>query len=283
MLGNLASTGGWVVINQIGAILYLNIDVLVANRLFGPEQSGKYAAIMQLPYLIRLLGTTVVAVFSPTVLYYFARNDLDGLMVFLRRAIKCLGLVLALPIALMCGFSEPLLRSYLGPGFSQFGPLLFLMAAHLCINVAVLPLLGLQLAANRVKTPALVTVVMGLANLGLALLLAGPVHWGLYGIAAAGAIMLTAKNVCFTPAYGAHILGKRWTSFWRELGLIAAVTAGTFLLCRTVLWFRPVTGWIEMCAFGFIVSAVYALAAYRLFLNRDERQMVRAMLPGCRK
>jgi membrane protein EpsK len=280
MLGNLASTGGWVIINQIGAILYLNIDVLVANRLFGAEQSGKYAAIMQLPYLIRLLGTTVVAVFSPTVLYYFARNDLDGLMIFLRRAIKCLGLVLALPIGLMCGFGEPLLRLYLGPGFSGFGPLLFLMAAHLCINVAVLPLLGLQLAANKVKTPALVTIVMGLGNLGLALLLAGPAGWGLYGIAAAGAIMLTAKNVCFTPAYGAHILGKRWTSFWRELGLIAIVTAGTFLLCRAILWFRPIDGWIGLCAVGLSVSIVYALLAYRIFLNRDERTMLRGMLPG---
>jgi len=283
MLGNLASTGGWVIINQIGAILYLNIDILVANRLFGPEQSGKYAAIMQLPYLIRLLGTTVVAVFSPTVLYYFARNDLNGLMIFLRRAIKCLGLVLALPIALMCGFCEPLLRLYLGRGFSEFGPLLFLMAAHLCINVAVLPLLGLQLAANRVKTPALVTVVMGLGNLGLALLLAGPAGWGLYGIAAAGAIMLTAKNVCFTPAYGAHILGKPLTSFWRELGLIAVVTAGTFLFCRAILRFRPVNGWIELCASGLVVSVVYALVAYRIFLNRDERQMLRGMLPGAKK
>jgi membrane protein EpsK len=283
MLGQLASTGGWVVINEIGAILYLNIDVLLTNRLFGPEQSGKYAAIMQLPYLIRLLGTTVVAVFSPTVLYYFARNDLDGLMLFLRRAIKCLGLVLALPIALMCGFCEPLLRLWLGPGFGAFGPLLFLMASHLCINVAVLPLLGLQLAANRVKTPALVTIVMGVANLGLALLLAGPAGWGLYGIAAAGAIMLTAKNVCFTPAYAARILGKRWTSFWHELGLIAAVTALTFLLCRLALWFRPVTGWIQMGATAAVISLVYALAAYRLFLNPEERQMLRGMLPGSKK
>jgi membrane protein EpsK len=113
--------------------------------------------------------------------------------------------------------------------------------------------------------------------------LAGPVGWGLYGIAAAGAIMLTAKNVCFTPAYAGHILGKRWTIFWRELGLIALVTAGTFFLCRTVLWLRPVNGWIEMCAFGSLVSAVYALAAYLVFLNRDERQMVRGMIPGCKK
>src|SRR5436190_4788952 len=252
VLGNLASTGGWVIINQLGAILYLNIDVLVANRLFGPEQSGKYAAMLQLPYLIRLLGTTVAGVFSPTVLFYFARNDVDGLMVFLSRTIKCMGLVLALPIALMCGFSEPLLRLWLGPGFSDYSPLLFLMAAHLCINVAVLPLLGLQLAANRVKTPALVTVVMGLGNLGLALLLAGPMGWGLYGIAAAGAVMLTAKNVFFTPAYAAQVLGKPWASFSRELGWIVAVTAGTIVLCRAALWFGPITGWLQLAAAGSI-------------------------------
>jgi membrane protein EpsK len=280
VLRNLANTGGWVVINQIGAILYLQIDVLVANRLFGPEQSGSYAAMLQLPYLIRLLGTTIAAVFSPTVLYYFARNDLDGLMAFLRRTIKCMGFMLALPIGLMSGFSEPLLRLWLGPRFSEFGPLLFLMAVHLCINVAVLPLLGLQLAANRMKTPAVVTIIMGLANLGLALLLAGPVGWGLYGIAAAGAIMLTAKNVFFTPAYGAHLLGKPWFSFARELGLIVAVTAGTILLCRGALWFGPITGWIQLAGVSFIISIVYLAAAYRFFLNSDERGMVLRMLPG---
>ena len=283
VLRNLASTGGWVVINQIGAILYLNIDVLVANRLFGPERSGKYAAMLQLPYLIRLLGTTIAGVFSPTVLYYFARNDIDGLMVFLRRTIKCMGFMLALPIGLMCGFSEPLLRLWLGPAFSEYSPLLFLMAAHLCINVAVLPLLGLQLAANRMKTPAVVTIVMGLGNLGLALLLARPVGWGLYGIAAAGAIMLTAKNVLFTPAYAAHVLGKPWTSFARELGLIVAVTAGTILLCRVALWFAPITGWIQMAGVSFIISIFYAAAAYRFFLNCEERAMLLKMLPGCKR
>jgi membrane protein EpsK len=201
-------------------------------------------------------------------------------MAFLRRTIKCMGFMLALPIGLMCGFSEPLLRLWLGPRFSEFSPLLFLMAAHLCINVAVLPLLGLQLAANRMKTPAVVTIIMGLGNLGLALLLAAPVGWGLYGIAAAGAIMLTAKNVFFTPAYGAHLLGKPWLSFARELGLIVALTTGTILLCRGALWFGPITGWIQLAGVSFVISILYLAAAYRFFLNSEERGMVLRMLPG---
>jgi membrane protein EpsK len=144
----------------------------------------------------------------------------------------------------------------------------------------VLPLLGLQLAANRVKTPALVTIAMGLGNLGLALLLAGPMGWGVYGIAAAGAIMLTAKNVLFTPAYAAHVVGRPWFSFARELGLIVAVTAGTILLCRGALQFGPITGWIQLGSISFVISIVYLAAAYRFFLNSEERGMVLRMLPG---
>ncbi|MBU6398926.1 MAG: oligosaccharide flippase family protein, partial [Verrucomicrobia bacterium] len=283
ILRELSGTGGWVVINQVGAILYLNIDLLVANRLFGAELGGRYAAVLQLPMLVRTLGSTVAAVFSPTVLYFYARHDLDGLMTYLARAVKCLGLMLALPIALTCGFAEPLLRLWLRPTFGSLHPLLVLMTAHLCINVPILPLLGLQLAANRVKVPALVTMVMGIANLGLALWLAGPAHWNLYGIAAAGAIMLIVKNVCFTPIYGAYVLGRPCWIFFRELALIVVVTAVSFLLCRGLLWLRPIAGWDQLITLSLAVSALYGLVVYQCILSAEERRMVRKLIPGAGK
>ncbi len=282
ILRELTATGGWVIINQIGAILYLSIDLLVANRLFGAEQSGEYAAVLQLPLLVRTLGSTVAAVFSPTVLYYFARKELDGLMVYLARAVKCLGLTLGLPISLTCGFGEPLLRLWLGPRFSSLHPLLFLMTVHLCINVPILPLLGLQLATNRVKVPAVVTMIMGIVNLGLALVLAGPMHWGLYGIAAAGAIMLTLKNVFFTPIYGAYVLGKSSWVFFRESALIVGVTLVSILACRAVLWFWPVAGWDQLIIVSMGISALYGLIVYQLILTAEERKMVRSLVPFCR-
>jgi membrane protein EpsK len=190
--------------------------------------------------------------------------------------------MLALPIALMCGFAEPLLRLWLGAGFSNLHPLLFLMAIHLCINVPILPLLGLQLATNRVKVPAVVTMVMGIANLGLALVLAGPMHWNLYGIAAAGAIMLTLKNVFFTPIYAAHVLGKSCWPFFRELGLIVGVTAASILLCRGWLNLQPVSGWDQLVTAGLAVTAVYGLVVYRFVLSIEERKMVRKLVPFLR-
>jgi len=221
-----------------------------------------FFALWQDTLIPRVLLNTGIYVFTTLLLFHLG-----------------LGLVLALPIALMCGFCEPLLHSWLGPGFSQFGPLLFLMAAHLCINVPIMPLLGLQLATNRVKVPAVVTMVMGIANLGLALVLAGPVHWNLYGIAAAGAIMLTVKNVLFTPIYAAHVLGKSSAVFFRELALIAGVASVSILLCRGLLWFLPIAAWDQLAIAGLGVSALYGLVAYRLILTEEERKMVRALVP----
>jgi len=278
VLKDLASTGGWVIVIQLGAILYLGVDLLLANRLFGAEQSGKFAAILQLPLLIRSIGSAIGAVFSPTVLYYYSRKDFNGLLIYLQRGMKCLGLMLGLPIGLMCGFSEPLLRLWLGPGFSALSPLLFLMSAHLCVNMAINTLLGLQLATKRVKVPGMVTLGMGLANVGLALLLAGPMQWGLYGIAAAGAIMLTLKNVLFTPLYAAHVIGKPYGSFLRVLAPIICVTGFPIVAARVLGFVWEINGWVQLGASSLIISVLYALGVFHFALGPEERAMLKNLV-----
>jgi membrane protein EpsK len=283
VLKTLTTTGGWVIVNQLGAFLYLGIDLLLANRLFGAELGGKYAAVLALPILIQTLGSTIGIVFAPTVTFYYARKDIDGLVTYLHRAIKCVGLMLALPIGLMCAFSKPLLYLWLGPAFGEWSPLLFLMAAHLCINMAIHPLLGLQLTTNRMKVPGTVTLILGVGNLGLALLLAGPMQWGLYGIAAAGAITMTLKHALFTPLYAAHILSRPGFTFLREMTPILFVTAATILFARAVAWVWAIGGWGDLILIGLGLSVLYCASVYGLVLNPPERQMLRSILRKDRK
>ncbi|MEW6301906.1 MAG: oligosaccharide flippase family protein [Verrucomicrobiota bacterium] len=270
----LATTGGWMIVNQVGWILYMGIDVLVANRLFGAELAGKYAAVMALPLLVRTLSANIGIVFQPTLTYYYARKDIDGVVTYARRGVKCLGLMLALPIALMCAFSEPLLRLWLGPAFGEWSPLLFLMAAPLCLNMAVNPLLGLHLTTDRMKVPGVFTLFVGLANLGLALLLAGPLGWGLYGIAAAGVITITLRHALFTPIYAAHILRRSWRTFLWEFTPILLVTVATILLGRAVASVWEMADWGDLIAAGLGISVLYCAGVLGLVLNQDERQML---------
>jgi len=91
--------------------------------------------------------------------------------------------------------------------------------------------------------------------------------------------MLTVKNVLFTPIYGAHVLGKPCGRFFRELALIVALTLASILLCRGVLWLRPIDGWGQLAIASLGVSVLYGLVVYRFVLTAEERRMVRGMIP----
>lgn len=282
MLRTLCGTGGWVIVSQLGVILYMNIDLLVANRLFGAEQSGYYAAVLQLPALLRLLSTAVGEIFAPTMFQMYARGDIDALVAYLNRAIKFVGLVMALCIGLICGFSEPLLRLWLGPAFGGLAPLLFLMAIHLCINLSMYPLYNVPLAANRVRVQGLATVAIGVGNLLLALLLAGVFGWGLYGLAAAGAIMLTVRHLLFTPLYGAWVLGRPYGTFYRRVVPIVVATLATAGLCRLILWNWPILNWMDLGTAAMAVSALFGAATF-LLLTPEERLALKEIIARWRK
>jgi membrane protein EpsK len=268
-----------VAVNNIGAILYLGIDLLVVNRMFGPNAGGRYAAAAQWSALLRSLAGTVAGVFAPTMLYYYARHDIHGLVCYGRRAVKLTGLLMALPIGLVCGLSVPLLEAWLGPKFVDLAWLMSLMTVHLAVTIAVYPLFGIQQATNRVRVPAIVTLVMGAGNLGLAILLAGPMRLGLYGVAAAGAIALSAKNLIFTPLYAAHILQRRWDAFLWEILPLILLTLGTAVVGKLLVATGHVSGWFSLIEAGAGISLVYVPIGYWIILSHEERRIAWSTLP----
>jgi len=281
MLRNLCSTGGWVIVSQIGVILYLNIDLVIANRLFGAEQSGRYAAVLQVPALLRSLAIAVGGIFPPIMYSMYGRGDFDGLVGYLNRAIKFLGMVMALSIGLICGFSEPLLRLWLGPDFGKLAPLLSLMCIHLCINLSMYPLYAVPLAADRVRVPGVVTLAIGAGNLLLALVFTAVFGWGLYGLAAAGAIMLTIRHLLFTPLYGAHILQRPYRTFYKEMVPIVLATAATWALCRWVLLGWTISNWVQLGTAALGVSSLFGAIVYFL-LTPQERLGLKAVVARSR-
>lgn len=260
--------------HPVGTLLFLAIDLLVVNRLFGPAAGGRYAAAMQWSGLLRALAGTVATVFGPTILYTYARNDIDGLVALTVRSVKFMGIMVALPIGLICGLSAPLLGTWLGPDFVGLAPLMSLMTIHLSVNLAVLPMFTIQAATNRVAAPGIVTLVMGAANLGLALLLAGPAGWGLYGVAAAGAIMLSAKNILFTPVYCAHCLGRKPLALFKPVLRIVALTAATAAVCFGLSRLVSLSGWVRLGAAAAAVSIVYIAVVLLTQVSPEERGML---------
>lgn len=268
--------GGWAVVNQVGAILFLYVDLIVLNRMLGPVPAGQYAALLQWSVLLRAAGVAVSGVFQPMMLHIYARQDMEGLVVFTRRAVRIMGLLLTLPIVLVCGLSRPLLTVWIGPDFAPLAPLLVLMTLHLCVNLSVAPFFTLQQTTNHVRVPAILTCVMGLGNLGLAIFCTGPLGFGIYGVALAGAVVLTAKNALFSPWYGARILNQPRAIFAWDIARTAGLSVGLSALIFYVAGNVDLCSWVRLILAGACITVGYVIFAWVGLLSAAERTLILA-------
>lgn len=275
----LVGMGGWLLVNSIGTLLFLRIDVWVCNRFVGAESAGEYAAVLQWATLIRHGGIILSTLIAPMVMIYYARSQNGQLLRLCKLSVRVLSLCITVPIGIMCVSSPALLTIWLGEAFTGLAPLLILLVCHLAINVGVMPLFNIQVAMNKVRIPALVTFVMGVVNLVLAVSFVRYFHWGIYGVAIAGAIVLTTKNALFTPIYSAIILREPWhafaSSYLSALGLLVGLTASGYLLTRYMV---PTSGFhLVLFSLG---MGVTGLAGAWFLLPQPDRQELVSLIPG---
>ncbi|KXZ20868.1 hypothetical protein AXI59_13005 [Bacillus nakamurai] len=269
----LFQAGAWSSVNQIGVLLFLQIDLMTANLVLGPSEAGIYAAIIQFPLLLRSLAGTLASLFAPILTSYYSKGDMDGLMTYANQAVRMNGLLLALPAALLGGLAEPFLAIWLGPSFVQTAPLLYIHAAYLAVSLSVMPLFYVWTAFNKQKTPAIVTLCLGGLNVILAVVLSGPAHLDLYGITIAGAIALVLKNVVFTPLYVSHITGFKKHVFYK--GMFGPIAAAVFAwaVCWAIRLFYPVDSWAGLIAAALAVCIGYAVFAFFFVCTKEERRL----------
>jgi membrane protein EpsK len=271
-LKELTGMGGWLIVNQIGALLFLQIDIILVNILFGPASAGKYAAIIQWSFLLRSMAGVGFGVLLPIILISHAKGEHEKIVFIAKKAVKFMCLAMALPIGLLCGFAKPLLMLWLGEDFAVFSPLMIILVAHLVINLSVLPLFAINTALNRVRIPGIVTMLMGIGNVALAIVLSKRLGWGIYGIALAGTIMLTAKNAIFTPVYAAHILKIHYATFIKPIGhgiLLTIFGICISLILRNVITIDGWSGFFLPAGSVFLISLLAALG----LLGKDRKYL----------
>ena len=156
----IANTGNWLIINQVGTILFLQMDLIVVNKLFGPVAGGEYAALLTWSRLLRTLAGVLSGVLTPIILTYYAKNQFDNMISISKSAVKFMGFAMALPIGCLCGFAPNILSLWIGPEFAKLSPLMWILLSHLIINLSVLPLFSINISLNKVRIPGLVTLFM---------------------------------------------------------------------------------------------------------------------------
>lgn len=277
-LRDLLGMSGWMTINQVGALLFLNLDLVIVNIFLGADTEGRYGSVMQWPILLRTFAGTISGVLTPVIIAQYARGEIAKISSVSRQAVKLLGLGMALPVGIICGLSAPILVVWLGNKFVDLAGLMAIMTAHLCVNLAVLPLFSIQVTLGRVKWPGIVTLLMGVANLLLALWWVGADDMGL-GVALAGGLVLTLKNALFTPFYGAHIEGLRWNVYLFSMIPGVAGAAGVALAGYGFTRIVSIDTWFSLGVVILLLSVIYGILVLCLALDDRDRTLLKSLVP----
>ncbi|KAA6441170.1 lipopolysaccharide biosynthesis protein [Dyadobacter flavalbus] len=273
VLGEMLSMGWWLIVIQLGSILFLQIDLLVINKLLGNVQAGKYGIILGWSHIIRTLAIALSGSLGPLILNLYAKKEFDQMIRLTQMSNKVLSLFIGCMVSVLCIIAPALLSIWIGPEYASLKWLFMLVLLPLPINLGVLPLFSLNRAYNKLRVPGIYTVIMGACNLFLAMYLVGETSLKLYGVAAASGIVLTFKNFIFMPIYVASNMGINKLTFFKaslSTMLLLAIAVGTSLVYFN---FFVITDWFHLILHSGILFLIFAGISF-LLLNQAERKMI---------
>ncbi len=266
-------TNAWILVDQLGTILLLNVDLFLANRFFGPDVSGQYSLAIQWIGMLKAV-MTAVTVFTPEYVVFVARGDLAGLAAYAEKAARFVGFSMAIPIGLVLGLADPLTQAWLHRDPGIVSSLILVLAFPLAFNAAINPLYGVWHALNKVRIPSYATLAAGIGSIVMAVILARATSLGVFGVALAGGIAFTARNLVFSVWYVGRLLGQGSGKLIR-VSLKAAGIAVMLGIAGRLLttWIRP-NGWIQVGLVGAALMVLGAVWVWWGCLEQNERQQL---------
>jgi O-antigen/teichoic acid export membrane protein len=280
ILKELTEMSWWVVVNMAGAMLLSRVDLIVVNMYFGAAMTGAYASLIQFTFLMEYLVTAAGSVIRPVIFIKYAQQDFKGLRNISVQSIKLLGYGMALPVGLLCGFSQPFLSLWLGPAYIYLRWLLIAILIHQALNYSVRPLLLVQNAYNKVRWPGIVTLMCGIASLVLGILFARWNIWGVIGVALAVGLTWTVKNALYMPIYTARIMELKWWAFFPSLSSSIIGTLFVLMISYGITLIKMPDNWFALIGMMIIVSILYILIVWFLGLNRNDRKLIINLIPS---
>ncbi|MDM1465226.1 oligosaccharide flippase family protein [Myroides odoratimimus] len=277
-LMRIARLGFWLIINQIGVVLFLQADIIIVNKILGAKQSGVYGTLIQWSFLVRTLVSMVAGVLGPLVLSLYAKNKIKELIDLTKFSTKVLGIFSAIISITIVYFSKDILGIWLGKEFEVYYYILMLIVFHLGFNNGYSSVINLNIAYNKAKIPGLVTILTGGINIAIGIWLLKYTSLGLFGVAIAGCISLTLKNLIFTPLYLSHIMKLDKKIYLKPIlpSLIITIIGLiiTFLVPSSVL---GIQSFASLIFYGGVFVVVISICSWLLFFTPAEKSQLKSL------
>jgi O-antigen/teichoic acid export membrane protein len=247
-----------------------NIDNLIIAAFAGTSAVAVYAIAFRLADYQRQLCNQFNGLLFPVVVRFSAADEVDSLRATLVDGTRiALGLIIGVTLCLVT-FADRLVAVWMGPGFADSLPALYVLAAAGTVLVAAGPLGNLLLARGRHRVVAFSCLGEAVLNLVLSIWLVR--RYGIVGAAVGTAVSVTISNVLVQMPAACRLLDMPIGAFLRRISAPALIAlapgvAAAWLLRTTA---SPST-FVDIVIAGAIVGVVYVAAFIGLGLDRVDR------------
>lgn len=275
----MGSMAGWLIVQQLGTLLQLPVCIIIVNILFGAVAETEFSLAQTFISLILSISGLVTQLFQPKTYSYISQNDYKGVANFCATTIRIVGLIMALPLVLICLFSPQLLTLWVGEEYVKLAPLVCLLTLPAIIWIQDACMGVVNLACNKVRATAIANLFSAIINIGLAFTL--PFVFGLesYGVALSWVISLILYGLVFTPLYLAYIIHAPKFTLLKPMGHGILAVILLFIVGELIVTITNSTSLISAIILGAVISIVYYFILVKVILKEEEKSLIISCLP----
>jgi len=270
---------GWLIFQELGTLLKLPVALIIVNVLFGAVAETQYSLAMTFITLLIGISSLITNTFRPQVYSYVANRDNVGAAKFISSTIRITGLLMALPLVLICIFAPQLFTLWVGSEYAFLTPLVWILVLPTIITIMDGCMGPLNVACNRVRVTAIANFIAAIINIGLALSLPYIFSIELYGVAIAWVVSLILYGGIFQPIYNAYIINAHPFTFIKPILIGIIFVLVLFVISMIIITAIPVESYIKAAIIGIAISIVYLLILSKIVFSRGEINQIRSCIP----
>lgn len=265
----------WNIINSLGNMLLTGTILFISNYFYGSNVSGTYAIVQTVPQFLNGIIVMLVGVFYPVVMHRFAQNDMGSLLLEISKAQKVVGSLVCGVITVFIVLSKDF--------FSLWTPnedstllsklLLVTIVPHMFIGCLWI-LTNLNVAMNKVKVPAFLTVSIGLLNIIIVCAVVNTLPFNIYYIPLISTVLQVVWIGFLIPKYVSGNLNVNLKLLYLYPSKILIVSLFNFMLLNFLKPYICIKDWTGFFFWGVLLGG-FCLFIYALCMGLLNKKQIR--------
>ncbi|MDH6305585.1 membrane protein EpsK [Parabacteroides sp. PH5-13] len=264
----------WVMIVQLGDIGLYRIDNFVINIFWSTKESGVLGAFSELGTYIMMSLSVFSSIFGPLILIAYSKEKHDDVIQISVDQSLIVGVVAAIVVGLVIGFSKQISLVWLGEGFEIFYMWLILKVVLIPFYTTAGIFSFIYRAWNKVRVPAFITLGLGIVNLIIVVLIAkfmSPDYKAILIILAIGTLLGVIQCYISIGWYVSKIYPVMRVPIFKNFIIITLLLALISLFSYITSEFFPYKSVFKLLIVGGIVAIISFLGAFRFVLAKNQR------------